>query len=173
MLLTAHALRDISFGKLMEVYLEGNQENGAELAPDEPVDRQIMQAEQAFYAYLNDSFFRTPGALYEIWPENGKYISALRLEPYRDGLLLEALETRPDSRRQGYAYSLLSEVLKGNDISQYGRVYSHVRKSNTASLRTHQKAGFRIESDYAHYIDGSINRKCFTLVYEFEKNQNK
>ena len=106
-LIVAKSLRDISFGKLMEVYAEGNLENGRDLWPDEPEGRQIALAEQEFYQYLQQVFFRTKDARYLILEGNNRYISALRLEPYQDGLLLEALETAPEFRRKGYGEALV------------------------------------------------------------------
>lgn len=160
MLLIARKMREFSFGKLMEVYREGNLENGQEAFPDEPEDRQIALAEQEFYQFLQQVFFRTEGAVYLIWEENGTYISALRLEPYGDGLLLEALETAPVYRRRGYAVKLVQEaLLYAGDF----KIYSHVNRRNTPSLRTHEKVGFVKVMDYAVYADGSVNDRCITL----------
>ena len=162
MLRIARKMNEFSFGKLMEVYEEGNLENGRDLWPEEPQWRQIALAEQEFYAYLQQVFFKTEGAVYLIWEEGGRYYSALRLEPYRDGLLLEALETMPEHRRKGYAVSLV------NAAAAYAgtRIYSHVSKKNIPSLRTHEKCGFQRILDYAVYADGSVDDRCYTLVRE-------
>lgn len=161
MLIVAKSIKDLSFGKLMEVYTEGNLENGQDLWPHEPEARQIALAEQEFYQYLQQVFFRTPDARYLIWEENGRYVSALRLEPYQDGLLLEALETAPEMRKKGYAARLVRAAL---EHAGEGTVYSHVGKRNVASLRTHEACGFRRLLDYAVYADGSVNDRCCTLV---------
>ena len=163
MLTVATNLRELSFGKLMEVYAEGNLENGLDLWPDEPEGRRIALAEQEFYSYLREIFFKTSHARYFIWEESGSYLSALRLEPYQDGLLLEALETHPQHRRKGYAAKLMEAALQyaGNV-----KIYSHVGKKNTASLRTHKKCGFRPILEYAVYADGSVNDRCRTLLHE-------
>jgi len=160
MLIVAKRMGELSFGKLMEVYREGNLENGQELWPDEPTDRQIALAEQEFYQYLQQVFFKTDGARYLIWEEGGSYISALRLEPYRDGLLLAALETLPEMRRKGFGKKLVHAALEQTgDI----KIYSHVNKKNCASLRTHETCGFERILEYAVYADGSINDRCCTL----------
>lgn len=170
MLHIARNLGQLSFGKLMEIYLDGNRENGVELAPEDTEERQLQLAEENFYTYLHDSFFKNPGAVYYIWEEAGDYVSALRLEPYNDGLLLEALETAPDKRRQGYAVKLIDAVL--SELSEQGSVcaYSHVSKKNIPSLKTHQHCGFQIILDYAAYIDGSVNHRAYTLQYKKTKN---
>lgn len=163
MLIVAKNLRDLTFGKLMEVYREGNLENAQDLWPEEPEERQIALAEQEFYQYLKQVFFKTDGAAYLVWEDAGRYVSALRLEPYRDGLLLEALETAPEQRRKGYAAKLLRAAL---EFAEGQKIYSHVHKRNVPSLEVHKAAGFiRIRED-AVYADGSVNDRCCTLCYE-------
>lgn len=163
MLITAKSLRELKFGALMSVYEEGNRENGAELWPDLPENQRIIRAENDFYQYLREIFFAQPGAVYCIWEAGGKYVSALRLEPYRDGLLLEALETAPEQRRKGYAEELIRGVLESCGAC---KIYSHVSKRNVPSLGIHEKCGFRRILEYAVYVDGSVNHRCCTLIYE-------
>ena len=161
MLFLAKNLREISFSQLMEIYEEGNLENGGLMHPDLPENQQLMYAEQAFYQFLAEAFFPVPGAVYALWVEDGRYRSALRLEPYEDGLLLEALETAPKYRRQGYAEKLMRAVQEA--FPQ--KIYSHVSKRNKASLAIHEKCGFRQVLDYARYIDGSVAHNAITLCY--------
>ena len=162
MLILAKKMHQLSFSALMAVYEEGNRENGAEFWPELDASRQLLRAEQDFYQYLREVFFPVDGAVYCIWEERGSYVSALRLEPYRDGLLLEALETVPDCRRRGYAVELIRAVLE-----RYAnvKIYSHVGKRNAASLSVHEKCGFRRIQEHAVYIDGSVNDRCCTLCH--------
>lgn len=162
MLLLAEKMSQLDFGKLMEVYTEGNRENGEDFYPDAPPYRQILLAEEAFYQYLREVFFRTEGAFYAVWIQEGQYVSALRLEPYRDGLLLEALETAPELRRRGYAAELIRAVLATVGDKP---VYSHVSKRNTASLKTHASCGFQRILEHAACIDGSVLQNQCTLRY--------
>ena len=145
----------------MAVYEEGNRENAADRYPEESVYRGLALAEEDFRQYLGECFFPTPGAVYCVWQENGRYVSALRLEPYRDGLLMEALETRPDMRRKGFAAKLIKEMLL--TLPKSTVVYSHVSKRNFASLKTHEVCGFEKMLDYAVYADGSVLRNSCTL----------
>ena len=153
MLYVANKLSELKFSSLMEIYVEGNLENAREFWPDLPEGLQLLRAEQEFHQYLQECFFTVPGAVYCIWMESGRYVSALRLEPYQDGLLLEALETAPEHRRQGYARALVREVL-----ARFGKekIYSHVSKKNIPSLRTHESCGFYRILDHAVYADGSV-----------------
>ena len=162
MLHLAKKCRELNFAGLMEVYEQSNRENAAIFWPHQSENEQMMCAEQAFFQYLHDDFFNTEGAYYAVWEENGKCVSALRLEPYGDGLLLEALETRPDCRAKGYATMLLMAVLQ----QEKRKIYSHISKKNAASLRTHEKCGFRKVLDHAVYIDGSVSANSVTLCTE-------
>ena len=161
MLYLATKLQELNFSQLMAVYEEGNRENAAIFFPELPEGQQMLRAEETFYQYLREGFFPVPGAVYVIWVENGKYVSALRLEPYEDGLLLEALETAPTQRRKGYA----EQLMRAAQAKFPQKIYSHVSKKNVASLAVHEKCGFRQVLDYAKYIDGSVDRKAVTLCY--------
>jgi len=163
MLLIFDKLMDLSFSGLMAVYEEGNRENGEEFWPDMEEGQRILRAEQEFYQYLREIFFPTENARYYVWEEQGNYVSALRLEPYRDGMLLEALETHPDHRRKGYAAMLIQGV---QEQLPHGKIYSHVSKRNHASLKTHAKCGFRRIAEYAVEIDGSVSNRSCTLCWE-------
>ena len=168
MLVLVHNLRELNFSALMAVYAEGNAENAEEFYPYDDRNIGILRAEDDFYQYLSQSFFTVRGAVYAIWQENDRYISALRLEPYRDGLLLEALETHPDYRRQGYAGKLILAVLNWLKEEGSGAVYSHINKRNLASLQTHLSCGFERISEQAVYIDGSVSGSSCTMRYQFQ-----
>ena len=163
MLILATALHQLKFGELMQVYQEGNRENGQDLYPKLPENVQLLQAEQDFYAYLRDGFFDRPGDRYCIWEENGHYVSALRLQQYQDGLLLEALETHPDYRCRGYAKGLIRAVL---EIVATAKVYSHISPRNKPSIAVHTACGFHKILNYSVYADGSSNSNCDTYLYE-------
>ena len=163
MLVVMKSMHELQFSQLMGVYEESNRENGEEFYPELPEGQQLLRAEQDFHQYLRECFFRTEGAMYAVWMEQGDYVSALRLEPYQDGLLLEALETAPNHRRKGYAAALIRAVLELPEIS---KVYAHVHKKNTASLRTHESCGFRRILEHAAYIDGSVRTNSCTYCYE-------
>ena len=163
MLCLAHRLKDIDIGALWDLYRDALQNNAQELYSNESRGYALLLAEGDFYEYLRSSFFATEGAVYAFWKENNRYLSGLRLEPYRDGLLIEALETDPGHRRMGYGKLLMQAVLvqyAGNTI------YSHIHKQNTASLQLHFSCGFHRVSDQAVYIDGSVNDRCYTLAWK-------
>ena len=171
MLKVAGKLSEINFSNLMSVYYEANLVNGKEFYPDDTEGVQIRKAEEDFYQYLSSIFFHQKESYYMIWIDNGCYMSALRLEPYQNGMLLSALETAPDARQKGYASILIMETLSHLSSSGSGIVYSHVSKKNEASLAVHRKCGFQVIKDYAVYADGSVLHDHLTFAYEYKKSE--
>ena len=155
---------EINIDELMKVYEQSNRDRGTLEYPDEPDGLQITLVEQDFYNYLNEDFFSNPNSLYFIWEEEGKYLCAARLEQYKDGFLVEGIETRPTERRMGYASLVLSGLLKHIKENMKACVYSHVKKNNKASLALHKSCGFEVISDAALLIDGSFSREYQTMV---------
>lgn len=154
MLILVRHMGQLSFSSLMEVCRDSEPKVEGEA---------LLREEQRFYDYLSRVFFKTPGARYAIWEEFGHYVSAARLEPYRSGLLLAGLVTAPGLRRRGYAEKLLLSVLES--LPEETVLYSHVKKTNIASLELHRKAGFQRISESAVYIDGSADSRCCTLSF--------
>lgn len=127
------------------------------------VYKENLRNELEFLSYLREDFFCQPDAVYAVWTDDSNYKSAVRLERYRDGLLLHALETVPEERRKGFAYALLSELLVHLSAANYNFVYSHVEKRNRLSLMLHKKCGFSIILDSATYLDGTVTQNSYTL----------
>lgn len=171
MLRIAQNMSELSFSELMRVYSESNRYNGEELYPDDSNDIQLRKAEDDFYHYLDSVFFRQEDARYFILEENGKYVAALRLEPYREGYLLCALETFPESRRKGYATLLIKLLQDYLSKQRDGIIISHVSKQNKSSLTVHHNCGFQIAKDYAVYLDGSVLHNTYTLEYKYKKTE--
>ena len=170
MLKVIDKLSRLKFSDLMRVYEENNLLTGREQYPRLSEANQLREAEQDFYEYLRSVFFRQKDARYAVWEEQNRYISAVRLEPYSDGVLLCALETAPDYRRKGYGELMIRAL---QSYLQGMKIYSHVAKSNTASVELHKKCGFQIMKDYAVHMDGSVFHDSVTMVYECEKTESE
>lgn len=166
MLIVIRSMRELHFGRLMDVYAQTNRDTAGERWPSEPESHAVALAEQDFYNYLSACFFRTKGAIYFAWLESGRYVSALRLEPWRDGVLLEGLETAPERRNCGYACVLIRAVQAYLREQGIVKLYSHIRKRNLASVAVHEKCGFRKLYDHAVYADGSVDSRAGTYIYE-------
>ena len=151
---------------MMDVYQEGNTITGKKLYQNLSENLQILYAEQDFYTYLQ-TFFREPSARYAVWVEGGRYVSALRLEAYNNGLLVTALETAPAERNKGFAVSLLRAVLLFLRSQGNGILYSHIVKDNMTSVNVHLSCGFQIISHEAKYLDGTVRSDSYTLSVEY------
>ena len=159
MLKIIKTMGELNTHQLMAVYAESIRENC------ERFSMEMQQGENAFLDYLSEDFFRQKGAFYAAWSVEDVYQCALRLEPYADGLLLEALETAPHARRQGYATALMQAVLEHLQTKNQKAVYSHVNKRNKASLNLHKKCGFAVIADSAKLLDGTVTQNYCTLCY--------
>ena len=164
MLHIVDSFNQLPFAALMKIYKEGIEENGLEKYPNLPLVQQIAEAEQDFYAYLA-IFFRQADSHYFLWEKDGRYVSALRVEPYDDGYLIAALETEPSHRNCGYAKTLLQEVLIWLDKHNPAPVYSHISNANKPSLAVHKAIGFSEFLPYSRYVDGSVSHNAITMRY--------
>ena len=150
-------LRDLRFSQLSQVYFQPLVDR---------CDQHLLDNEQMFYQYLHDVFFKTENAFYAVWLEAGEYVSALRLEPYKDGYLLAGLQTHCKRRNNGYAESLVGAVIDNmKECNKYLKIYAHVKKDNVASIRVHEHCGFKKIADLAVYIDGSVASDAYTFCY--------
>ena len=149
MLLKIESYKDINERKLMDVYAESNFENVEYFFPDEKdISVGVKKVEEGFLNFLKNDFFKKEKATYWVLEENGVWVSATRtcfIKP--DIIYLEALETMPKERNKGYGHKLLSLMIE--EIKKEGnlRICDCVSKKNIASLKTHEKCGFKIVSD--------------------------
>lgn len=158
MLKIVRKMGDFPFRQMMELYAGSNAATAREHFPQESEFQGIYRAEMEFYQYLRHDFFTMGDSFYALWMEADTPVSAVRFEKWKDGYLLEALETHPDFRGLGYGTRVLAGALEGLS----GPVYAHVKKDNPASLRVHAKCGFTRCADTA-LVDGSYDGRFVTL----------
>ena len=158
---------DLDERKLMDIYSESNYENTDYFFPEETdKEKAVRQVEAGFLDFLKNDFFSKPEAAVCVYEESGTWFSALRTCRIRDVYFLEALETRPDQRRKGYAALLLSAVVDALKKQGPFRLYDCVSKRNTASLKTHEKCGFRIVSEEGYdYLMEEADDHDYGLEY--------
>ena len=172
MIKIVNSLEQVKFSELMCVYSEAIRENGETFYPKFSVSEQIYEAEQDFYRYLKSGFFCQKDSVYCIWEDDNGYCSALRLEPYKDGILLCGLETMPEKRRKGYAEKLVRGVQQYLCNRGSGILYTHVSKKNHASVMLLQKCGFQKVLDFAVYSDGSVMNNAYTFSHKYRKSED-
>lgn len=170
MLLKITEYRKLDPRKLMDVYSESNYENTDYFFPDEPdQEAAVRKVEAGFLDFLENDFFKNPQAAYWILEINGVYVSALRTCIIQKGLYwLEALETRPDCRRKGYGAMLLSGTADSLKENGPFRLCCCVSRTNTASLKTHEKCGFQIVSEEGYdYLNKESDSHDYGLEYRY------
>ncbi len=144
--------RELNFRLFADIYAQPDTVNG----------EQQLRQEQQLYAYVT-SFLEHMDTFCAVWEISDRYVSALRMEPYKDGLLLTGLQTIHDAWGRGYATALLRSVLmQMNGIT----VYSHVDLNNRRSLAVHKSCDFEKILDHAVFIDGSVSHRAITLCYK-------
>lgn len=172
MLLKITSCSELNNRMLMDVYSESNFENTDYFYPDETdKNAAVAMVEAGFLSFLENEFFKLSKATYWVFEENGVWLSALRTCEIRDGLYwLEALETKPDRRGNGCGTKLLSSVLDAMKADGGFCLCDCVAKNNAASLRTHEKCGFKIVSDEGYdYLHGESDNRDFGLEYRYLK----
>ena len=170
MLLRISRFDDLDERKLMDIYSESNFENTDYFFPEMRDKKEaVRKVEEGFLGFLKDEFFSQSGSEYWVLESDGVWVSALRLSRIEDGLYyLEALETRPDCRRQGHAARLLDGVI--DELKKAGpfRICDCISKRNTASIRTHEKCGFSIVSEAGYdYLLNESDDHDYGLEYRF------
>ena len=162
---------DLDGPRLMAVYAESNLENTDYFFPDMADKAMAVQkVEEGFLQFLRDEFFTGPGPGYYVLEEAGAWVSALRLSEVQPKVFyLEALETRPDRRRQGCASRLLREVLDYLKSKGSFRLCDCVDKQNEPSVRTHLACDFRIVSDVGHdYLRHEDDPYDYSFEYRYD-----
>lgn len=161
---------DLNERKLMDVYSESNFENTDYFFPNE-TDKAVAvrKVEEGFCGFLKDEFYANAGNAYWILEENGIWVCALRLNLIEKGLYyLEALETKPDCRKQGYATKLMNGVIETLKSDGSFRICDCISKKNVASIRTHEKCGFRIVSDKGFdYLQNEADDHDYGLEFSY------
>ena len=170
MLLRISRFDDLDERKLMDIYSESNFENTDYFFPDMRDKKEaVRKVEEGFLGFLKDEFFSQSGSEYWVLESDGVWVSALRLSRIEKGLYyLEALETRPDCRRQGHAACLLDGVI--DELKKAGpfRICDCISKRNIASIRTHEKCGFSIGSEAGYdYLLNESDDHDYGLEYRF------
>ena len=169
MLLQLHVINAADKRRLMDIYAESNLENTDFFYP-ELTDKQeaVRRVERDFLNYIETAFLSSGENTLLIWEEQGIWVSALRLYRMREGFFyIEALETRPDFRRSGYAAKLLRETTEMLKKTGPFRLCDNVDKQNEASLATHRVCGFSVVSENGYdYLqeetdDGSYGMEFF------------
>ena len=158
--------------QLMAIYKGSNEKGAQRTYPEEKIyAKRLDNYEAAFLEFIRDDFLSLPHSTYAIYVENDIYFSAARLIRSDQNIVyLEALETNPLYRKQGYAKKLIVQ-LKVDLIRQGVReLRSNVSYSNEESLYLHEVCGFIIDQNpgydyhYEAFEEGSYGMLCLLPV---------
>lgn len=154
--------------KLMDIYYEDNYVEAQRSYPDMEKEESIPLVEQDYLLYLrNDFFLRGNTSIWVLVDEEDNWVSALRLHNVDNKTYyMEALETHPYFRRRGYATKLVRSVIKELGRKGEFRLFSNVGKTNIASMETHKKCGFIVDSEKGYdYSNQSYEEGSYSLKY--------
>lgn len=175
MLTEIQSFDEIDKRKLMDIYSESNVENAEYFYPDmADRDQAVLRVENDFLGMLQSDFLKeNTKNCYIVLVKDDVWVSALQLYFIKEGFYyIEALETRPEYRRQGYGSELLLGMI--NKLKETGpfTVCDCVRKRNKASLATHLKCGFKIVRDVGYdYLQQETDERDFSLRYEYPADE--
>jgi len=164
MLKIINAFSELNMAQYLHLCRESIQQSGWEKYRHLSSEMQVQNAKDDLILFLSEDFFRQKNAFCAVWVVDDAYVSVLRIEPYRDGVLLHALESDPRLRRNGYAYDLICAVLSYLREEKLTSVYSHIHKWNYPSMCLHEKCGFEKISDSAVLLDGTITQNYCTMM---------
>lgn len=104
-----------------------------------------------------------------VWEEQGVYRSGLRLINLGNGIwFLEALETSPNDRNNGYGKLLLNSIIEYLKTYDAKKLECLIGSTNIASQRTHESCGFIRTNLSPIDWDGAICKTAIKYIYFFK-----
>ncbi len=103
---------------------------------------------RASYREYLEEFVSTPGQFVLVEERDGVWASALRAVPFGEGCcFLEAVETAPAMRKQGYGHDLLTHAQAFLRDKGANELCCIIASENTPSQRLHEGCGFVATDD--------------------------
>lgn len=145
----------------LSVFKESTLENLPQFYPGLPQPEAMERYEADFWDYICGDFQKEGGIL-ALLVDDGGYRASLRLYPQGGGTYaVEALETRPDSRRMGYGKRLYRRVIARLEAAEGEvRLRADTGRNNRASIAAHLSAGFQLAPEDPEH-PGRVN-----LIYQ-------
>lgn len=146
--------------RLLSVYSESMNDMKANFADD-------AEMCAAYAAFLRD-FVKSPKQQILVETSDGDWVSALRaIETSKGHWFFEAVETKPEERKKGFAKNLLchaTDYLKNIGMTE---VTCTVSKNNLTSQALHEKCGFIPTNEPPLNCWGELEEG--TILYRFVK----
>ncbi len=120
------------------------------------------------YRRFISEFIADPKQLVLVEEVNGIWVSSLRaIESEAGKWFFEAVETMPKERRKGYGKELLFHALEYLREKGMSEVTCTIAKTNTRSMKLHEKCGFVSTNDVPLNPWGQVEEK--TILYRYCK----
>ena len=154
-----------TLNKLFAIYAESMEEN---LKNGDYSSQQKMLAD---YQIFLEDFISKPNQLIIVEVQNSLWVSGLRaIETKLSHWHIEAVETRPDSRNNGYAKKLLNHTLEHLSTLGMKSADCCIAKSNVTSQILHTGCGF-VCTNKSPIYNGKPSKN--TQIYLFSKDLEK
>ena len=129
---------------------------------------------RAGYEGFLREFIREPGQSVLVETDRDQWVSALRAVEYRPGVwFIEAVETAPDRRGQGFGRRLLTHTVEHLLSLGAKRIECIIHPDNTASQRLHAACGFVPTDDKPVNCWGETETGCVKWKYMAGGNGKK
>lgn len=120
---------------------------------------------QSYAAFLTE-FVSSPDRLILIEEANGEWVSGLRaIQSAKGQWFLEAVETKPDCRKQGYGKMLLTDTISHLNTMGMYQITCQISKGNIPSQRLHSAVGFTATNEPS--VDPWGNTDERTILYKY------
>ena len=124
---------------------------------------------KSYEGFLRE-FIRGPGQRIFVETERDQWVSALRAIEYRPGVwFIEAVETAPDRRGQGFGKRLLTHTAECLLPLSAKQIECIIHPANTASCRLHAACGFAPTDDEPVNCWGETETGCVLWRYSPER----
>ncbi len=162
-----YSMDEVNINEFLEIFKESSKENALEWYPESTAEEALEKYENGFLEYMRDTFWKEKGAL-ALLSWKGRYVSSLRLYTKDENtFLMEALETKPDCRKKGFASEIIRRTISCLE-EKYDRIelISYTGKHNIASQHTHAAAGMKNIRDYWENEQGERDETQLTFSYK-------
>lgn len=155
--------------KLLYVYSESNLEIMEDnyLRKHHSRDEAMNALVKDYKEFLSD-FIIQDNQLICVWEESSCYTTGLRLIDVGNGIwFIEALETAPNDRNNGYAKLLITDVIAYVQNCNAQELACLINRNNKVSQVTHKSCGFIQTNLPPINWDKEIDKHSIKFVYKF------
>ncbi len=154
-----------------EQVIEGLFQIYAESMSDLEADFTDKAEMKKSYASFLKGFIEKPNQLVLIEKIDGKWVSGLRVIEEKPGKwFVEAVETAPAYRNNGYGKKLLLDTIAFLKNKNADRIECTIAKDNTASIKVHSACGFQKTNESPINCWGELEEE--TELYRFSVSKN-